>query len=193
MRALVLLPTLFVLLAPALALAAGEAEAGGHGGPDWSAIVRHSVNLLILMGVLWTFLKRPVGDYLKFRRNEVKDQLETSALLKTDAEGKYAELQERLEHFDVELQGMLDAVASDAEAERVRLIAASERGAAHTVAAARTTAQEELRRARLALQVEAIELAVGMATTSLTGAVGATDQGRLNAAYLEQVERNVAG
>ncbi len=179
------------ILAPALALASGGGEHAPAHGPDWGAIVRHTVNLVILIGLLWTFLKRPVGDFLLFRRNEVKEQLETSSQLKAQAEARYAELQERLANFDDELRTMMDAVASEAAAEQKRLLALSERSAAQIVAAARTTVGEELRRARVTLHAETAELALGMATTALTAGVGAADQDRLNADYLLQVERSV--
>ncbi len=192
MRSSLLFALPAALLLPSLALASGGGDVH-HEGPDWGAVVRHTVNLAVLIGLLWTFLKRPVGDFLMFRRNEVRDQLETSARLKADAEAKYAELQVRLGDFESEMQSMMDAVASEAQAEQKRLLALAEKSADQLVAAARITVDEELRRARVSLQAEAVELAVNMATTALTSAVGAADQNRLNATYLEQVERSVAG
>ncbi len=189
MRKLLLFAVMVLVLLPTAALAGGGAPASG---PDWGAIVRHTVNLAALIGILAYFLRRPVGDFLKFRRNEVKEQLEASSDLKADAESKYAELQERLNNFEAELQGMMDAVASDAEAEKKLLIAQAETSAAQVVAAARMTVDEELRRAHIALQAETVELAVGMATQALSEAVGKDDQKRLNSSYLEQVEGSAA-
>jgi F-type H+-transporting ATPase subunit b len=187
MRLPLLLLALVAALLPAVALAGGDAHAAAP-GPDWGSIVRHTVNLVVLLGLLYTFLKRPVGDFLKFRRNEVKDQLEASAGLKSNAEAKYAELQDRLSNFENDLQTMMDAVAADAVTEQESLLAQAEKSAAQVVAAARLTVDEELRRARTALQAEAVELAVNMARQALTEAVGKDDQTRLNAAYLAQVE-----
>lgn len=177
-------------LVPAVAHAGGGSAGGG--GPDWGAIVRHAVNLAILFGVLYTALKTPVGDFLKFRRNEVKDQLEASSRLKAEAEAKYAEMQGRIENFEAELGSQMAAVRSEAEAEQKRLIAQAEKNAEQLVAAAHVTVTEELRRARISLQAEAVDLAVNLATDALTKSVKKDDQTRLNGAYLDLVEGSVA-
>ena len=153
--------------------------------------MRHTVNLVLLLGILWTFLKRPVGDFLLFRRNEVKEQLESSARLKVEAEARYAGLQERLGNFADELGQMMDAVSEEAASEQKRLLALAEKSGEQLVQAARVTVTEELRRARVTLQAETVELAVGMAGTVLTATVGPADQNRLNETYLQQVERSV--
>lgn len=180
---------------PALALAAGggghEAAAGEHASPA-SALIRHAINLAILVGGLWFLLKRPVGDFLKFRRNEVKEQLEVSARLKSESDAKYGELQARLENFDAELSTMMAAVSEEAQAEHKRVLQRARQSAEQLDAATARTIDEELRRAQTALQSTTIELAVDLAEALLTSSVAKADQKRLTDDYLGKVKEAVA-
>ncbi len=181
---------------PALALAAGgggheAAGAGEHVSPA-SALIRHAINLLLLIGLLWWALKRPVGDFLKFRRNEVKEQLEVSARLKSESDAKYGELQARLENFEGELSTMMAAVAEEAEAEHKRVIERARQSAVQLDNATARTIEEELRRAQTTLQTTTVELAVDLAEQLLSSSVAKDDQKRLTDDYLGKVKEAVA-
>ncbi len=181
---------------PALAFAAGgggheAADAGEHASPA-SALIRHAINLAILIGVLWWALKRPVGDFLKFRRNEVKEQLEVSARLKGESDAKYAELQGRLENFEAELGKMMTAVAEEAEAEHARVLTRARQSADQLDAATARTIEEELRRSQTALQTTTVHLAIDLAEQLLSSSVAKDDQKRLTDDYLGKVKEAVA-
>ncbi len=179
----------FVLaLVPAAALAAGGGD--GHEAPhaDMAGLIRHGINLLILFGILYWALKGPLSDFLKFRKSEVKEQLEASAKAKEAAEARFAELNARLENFESELDELKDRVRTDAENERKTLVSNAERAAASMEEAAQRTIEEELRRARAELKAEAVELSVQIAEDLLTKNITDDDQARLTGDYLNRVE-----
>jgi len=161
---------------------AAHGHGDGHHAPtlDPIGLGRHALNLAILLFILGYFLKTPVADFLKFRRSEVKQQLDTSWGAKTAAEARYKELEARLEAFDSELQTMIEGVQADAELERKRILAQAERSSAQVEAAARRTVEEELRRARAALRADTVDLSLQLAGTILTGKVETADQERLS-------------
>ncbi|MCO4769939.1 MAG: hypothetical protein KDA24_07885 [Deltaproteobacteria bacterium] len=180
--------TLVVALLPVLAMAAGGGD--GHEKPhaDLPGLARHGINLLLLLGILWWALRGPLGDFLNFRRAEVKDQLDASATAKAEAEKNYAELSTRLENFEAELEELRARVRTDSENERSTLMANAEHAAAGIEEAAKRTVTEELRRARAELKAEAVELSVQIAEELLTKNITDDDQARLTGDYLSRVE-----
>jgi F-type H+-transporting ATPase subunit b len=170
--------------------AAADAHAGEHHGPelDTASLVRHSVNLAVLIGVLFFLLKTPISDFLKFRRTIIKEQLEASHEARGAAEARQSELEERLAGFDAELAGILDGVRQDAANERKRTLEQAEQAATQLEAAAHRTVEEELRRTRTELRDETVEQVVRMATELLGQTVQAKDRQRMAADYLAKVE-----
>ncbi len=161
-----------------------------HAAPEInvSSLVRHTLNLAVLLAILFAALKGPTKDFLAFRRSNVKEQLDASWNAKADADATYAELEARIDNFDAELARLMEAVREDAAAEKKKLLATAERTANQLDVAAKRSVEEELRRARGALRDQTVALATGMATDILTSAISADDQQRLNGDYLTRVE-----
>lgn len=179
---------LAIAMIPALALAAGGGDGHGPAKANLPALARHGINLLMLIGILWWALRGPLGDFLSFRRAEVKDQLEASAKAKAEAEARYAELKGRLENFEAELEELRARVRTEAENESNTLMVNAERAAKGLTEAAERTVAEELRRARAELKAEAVELSVQIAEDILTKNITDDDQARLTGDYLSRVE-----
>jgi F-type H+-transporting ATPase subunit b len=176
--------------APAHGDAHGDTQGEHHGPtPDVSGLVRHSINLALLLALLVWALRTPLGDALRFRRLEIKEQLDAAFQAKAAAEARHKELESRLARFESELKSMLSAVHDDAAAERKRLTEQAQQSAALLEAAARRSIDEELRRASTALRAEAVELATEAAARVLQAELGAADHARLHADYVQRVER----
>jgi len=182
---IITLTTTLALSLPALALAAGGAN--GPAKADYPGLLRHGINLLILIGVLYWALKGPLSDFLVFRSTEVRDQLNASLKAKEAAEAKYAELNARLENFETEITTLRNRVRADSENERSTLLSNAERAAASFEETAHRTVSEELRRARAELKAEAVELSVQIAEELLTQNINDDDQARLTGDYLNRV------
>jgi F-type H+-transporting ATPase subunit b len=173
---------------PGLAMASGGGEGHGPVEADYPGLIRHGINLLILVGVLYWALKGPLTDFLAFRRSEVKDQLDASLAAKTQAEAKFSELSARLENFEAEIAELRARVRADAESERSMLLSNAQRAAESFEQTAKRTVTEEIRRARAELKAEAVELSVQIAEELLTKNINDEDQARLTSDYLAHVE-----
>ncbi len=182
---------------PLLALAAGVEAEGAHGAAaphaDVPGLIRHGINFLILAGILYMALRGPLSDFLKFRRNEVEDQLDKSQDAKTTAEAEHAALQSRLDNFETELAALQHKMQADAAAERDALLANAARTGKQLEEAAQRTITEELRRARTELRAEAVDLSVQIAQDLLTSNITDDDQARLTSDYLVKVEETARG
>jgi F-type H+-transporting ATPase subunit b len=178
----VLIATVLVLL-PAVALASGD---GAAAGPDFAGILRHLINLAVLLGVIYLAARGPFGDFLRFRRTEVVAQLEAAEKAREEAEARAAELQERVDGFEAELATLVAMVKTEAEAEHTSIVEQARAAAVVIERGAQSTMDEELRRARTALRAEAVELAVQMAETTIKAQVDKADQSRLTKTYIQQ-------
>ncbi len=179
--------------AGALLLAADTAHAAGGAQPDIVGMLRHLLNLGLLLGFLAWVLRKPLRDFLQRRRLEVKQALDDSWDAKTRADERYQEIESRIANFEGELEKLMTDVRADADMERKTIDRRAEQAAAQLEAAAKRTVDEELRRARRELREEAIGLAVGLAGDLLTTSVGDDDQKRLTEDYLGKVGKTAQG
>jgi F-type H+-transporting ATPase subunit b len=85
------------------------------------------VNLLILLGILYYFLRRPVHEFFAQRLASVRQMLERAAKEKETATLKMAELDARLNRLDAELAGIREQANREAAAERARMKVETER------------------------------------------------------------------
>ncbi len=176
-----------------LTLSGTALAAGGSGGADIGALLRHLLNLTILLVFLGWVLRRPMGDFLQRRRLEVKEALDESWNAKSRAEEHYQEIEARIANFEGEVELLMTDVRTDADMERKAIEERSQQTAAQLESAAKRSVDEELRRARRELREEAIGLAVGLAGDLLTRSVGDDDQQRLTVDYLGKVGEAAQG
>ncbi len=177
-----LLPALAILLVGAPAQAAGG-EGAGAMTLFWQAL-----NLLIIVGVIAYFARKPIAEYLEQRRQGIQHDLENSARLLSEAETKLADWNARAERLDAEL-GEIGAISRRlAEEEREEILAAAEATAARIRSDATAAVDQELRRARATLAAEAAELAVDLAAKLVAEKVTPDDQARLFDEFLSRIE-----
>ncbi len=178
-------PAACTLFLPALARAAEE---GGHGG-GLATLLYHAINLLLLIGVVVWFARRPLQTFMAERRSGVVRNLETSEQLLREAESRLDEWQRRLANLDAELREIREASARLAEVEREEILREARALADRIRADARAAVQQEVERARARLRREAADLAVEIATELLREQVGDEDRARLADEFVESLER----
>jgi len=154
---------------------------------DVFGLLRHLLNLGILLGFLGWALRKPLSDFLQRRQLEVKEALDESWQAKAHAEERYAEIEARISNFEGELETLMSDVRADAATERKAIEARAELAASQLDAASERSVAEESRRARRELRDEAIGLAVGLAGDLLGNSVGRDDHERLTRDYLGKV------
>ena len=174
-----------------LLLVAGTAHASGDSEDEgllyefiWS-----SVNLMLLVGVLVYFGRKPIQSYFAERRRQIQDGLDSSARLLDEAETRLAEWQGRLERLDAEIEEIRGTTHRLAEAERERILADARASAERMRRDSAAAVEQEVRRARTALREEASDLAVELAERLLRETVTEGDRDRLVDEFVEHVGR----
>jgi len=169
------------VVAPASAWAAG-----GEGGADliWSV-----VNLLLLLGVLVGFARKPVRAWFRERRDRIRLELDSAAKLRQEAEDRYARWQRQLLDLDTQLASIRATSRERAAAERDRILADARASAERIKRDARVAVEHEVRRAREQLRREASDLSIQLATEILNGQVTDADRKRLVDEFIAKVEQ----
>ena len=176
-----------LVLAPAVAFAAGgEHHAAPHGIP-WAKLAFSTVNLAIFIAILRSFAWPGIRQTLISRRSEVVDLLEKAAKTKAESEQLRKESQERLANLDVELNEMRRQTLADIAAERERILEATRKVAEAIRRDAQRAAEQEVRNAEGLLRAEVAAQALAIAERLAKQRVGPNEQRRFVSEFLEQV------
>ncbi len=176
--------------AAALLCVAGPAwaESEGHGG-GMRDLLFSALNLVLLLGVLVYFARKPLADFFSVRRAGSEADLKAAAYLRADAEARYAKWQRRLVDLESELAAIRQTASARAAAEREHSLADATAAAERIRRDATAAVDQELRRARAQLREAAANLAVELASETLKRQVNAADQDRLLDDFVQTIER----
>lgn len=178
----------FVLVGTLALAGTAAAESGGEHGGGAGDLLWHAVNLVLILGVIAYFARKPLSEYLEQRRQDIQENLETSERLLSEAESKLTEWNERAARLDAELDEIRENSRRLAQEERDRILAQARATAQRIRNDAQAAVDQELRRARLELSAEAADLAVDLAARLISEKVGEEDQEQLFDEFLSRVE-----
>ena len=181
------------LIFAGIAHASGGGE-GAHGGSE-DALTRtiyQGLNLVLLLGVLFYFGRKPIAEFFASRREAIRAELSEAASLLSQAEQRNAELQRRLVDLDAELQDIREAARRRAEEEAERILSDAQAAADRIRRDARSAVALELRRAQAELRDEAADLALELAAQKLQDHVGDADRDRLVDEFIVRVESSAS-
>jgi F-type H+-transporting ATPase subunit b len=145
----------------------------------------------VLLGVLFYFGRRAVGDALRQRSLAVRNALAEAARERDEAKQREAEIEARLGRFESELASMRETAQTDAKLEEEKLIERAHEAAARIAETAQRNIRDETVRAQVALRGEAVGLAVQLAEESLRGNLKTDDHRRLARQFLDSLEEGV--
>jgi F-type H+-transporting ATPase subunit b len=164
------------------------AAGGGEDGVAKDLLYR-VINLLILIGVLVYFARKPIQGFFSDRRNQIRDSLNNASELCRRAESRYSKWQRKLADLEEELSSIRETARERAEREREQILADARAAAERIRNDARSAVDQELRRAKAQLRDEASELAVELAAGILQEQVTTQDRERLFDEFIERIER----
>jgi F-type H+-transporting ATPase subunit b len=178
------------LLAAGPALAAGGAD-DGHGGEAASHVgelLWQALNLVILIGVLVVFARKPIKAFFADRRKRIGKDLSDAAALLAQAESRYAQWQHKLIDLDAAIARIKKEGRARAEDDRAAIIAEAQTLAERIHRNAVATVEQELRRAQTELRKEAAILAIELAEGILREKLEDGDRDRLLDEFITRVE-----
>jgi F-type H+-transporting ATPase subunit b len=181
--------SLFVLVLGLIGATTVLASGGGHEEGPWTVarLIWRVINTLALVALLVYFLKKPLVTFFTERRDQIKKDLDDAREQREKAERLIKDYELKIAGMEQELQGMRAELAKVADAESRKVVANAERMSASMVEAAKTAAEQEVRKARITLKNEAVEMAVQLAETMIRETIKDEDRMRIVDDYLAKV------
>ncbi len=145
------------------------------------------VNFAILLYILYKLMWKKMKSFFAGRREGIQASLEEAEVVKADAEKKFKEYDEKIKKAEEEIQGISAMIKAQGEEEKKRIIADAERASVKMKEDAKARMEQELKKAKNELRLEASELAVQMAEDILKKKVTKEDHEGMVREYLDRM------
>ncbi|MCA1633328.1 MAG: ATP synthase F0 subunit B [Acidobacteria bacterium] len=161
-------------------------------GPGWQEFVPMStlarvVNLLLFVGVLSYFLRRPLGEAFRARREGIRAELVRAQEERNAALAKLEEVEGRLSQLDAEVEAIRVQARKEAADERARIERTTEEDARKLREQAQREIESASKAARAELRVYAAEQSVLLAEEMIRRDIRPEDDTRLMSEYVEEL------
>ena len=130
---------------------------------NWRYVFEHTVNLLILLGVLVYFLKDSVKNFLTERKGSISSEIDHAQHTITEAKKKYEEYADKLKGIENEINSIKDSIVKQGETEREEIVKQANIASENIKKEAQETIQFEANRAKQEIQSDVITLALSIA------------------------------
>ena len=150
-----LLLLLFLVLFASTALAAEEPSGG-----SWTAwmMLWRVIDFLACVVLIAYFVKKPLSNFFSERQAQIRKDLEDAREQRDRAERTIGEYEKKISQMEQELEKMRGELRKAADAESVKVVSNADRMATSMIEAARLAAEQEVRKARIALRNESVDL-----------------------------------
>lgn len=178
-----------VAIAAALLLLAQPAFAasGGAGGFDWLSWGVSIVNLLIFLGILYKFAGPGITKHFEGRRAQLLENLDEARALREEAEARLEEYSARLDSLEAERKALLDEYHMQGEREKKRIIEEAKAQVDKMRADAKTSVEQEIKKAVASLERQMVEQAVEQAESIARAELDAGRQKALLDSYTKEL------
>lgn len=174
--------------------AAEAAHGGGHGGGGLGLtpeklkdLAWRAMNFAALLIILIKFLKKPIVDGLRGRRQGIREEFDDLESQRSVAENQYQEYASRLNGLDAELKKMVETAVAQGEVEKERIIAEANDAAEQIKRQAEMAVTNAVAEAKVKLKNEVADQAAVMAEEIIKNNLQADDQVTLVEGYLAKV------
>ncbi len=145
------------------------------------------VNFIILLYILYKLMWKKMKSFFAGRREGIQASLDEAEVVKADAEKKFKEYDEKIKKAEEEIQGISAMIKAQGEEEKKSIIADAERTSVKMKEDAKARMEQELKKAKNELRLEASELAVQMAEDILKKKVTKEDHEGMVREYLDRM------
>jgi F-type H+-transporting ATPase subunit b len=180
-RALPLFILAFAVLLPTIAFASD----GGDSGMKWKVI--NFIVLIIAVGFLW---KKIIKGILIKRSKDIEAKLAEAELKRLEAEKLLAEYKQKESGFAALISEAEARIKKDIDVEKEKIKAEAAVMVEKLKEQARFTSEEEIKRVRRELKIEAADIAMKMAMEIINREIKPDDQDRLVKTHIDKMRLN---
>ena len=137
------------------------------------------INFFILAAILFKVLSKPLTSYLLSRHNAVKEKIKETNRLLAEAEALKRTYEEKLAKLDEELMAFKNAVMSEAEKEKARILAEATQFTSKMKEQARMTYEQEMRDVKSKIKEDVAQLTIENAEKLIAEKMGKPDHEKM--------------
>lgn len=130
---------------------------------NWRYVFEHTVNLVILLGVLVYFLKDSVRNFLVERKGSISSEIDHAQHTITEAKSKYEEYAQKLKGIEDEINNIKESIVKQGQTEREEILRQASIASENIKKEAQETIEFEAARAKQEIQSEVVTLALAIA------------------------------
>lgn len=184
MKKFLLINTIILSLGASLSFASG----GSHSAPQVSDLLFPFINFVILLMLLYFFLRSKAVDFFRSRSTNIKVDIEKSKEMYADAYRKYEEIEGKLKNADIEGKELLKSLKDEAELEKKHMVKAASEFSEKLKSDSERIINNELKKATRRLKKETVNLATMLAKQELQKEMSAEQQKQLGAEFVDQLK-----
>ncbi len=179
----------YFAVVPAILLSASNAMAASEGGSSWTPwlLLWRVINTVALLALLVYFVKKPLVNFFQERKANIVRELEEAKEKRDEAIQLIEEYKLKMAGMEQELAKMSAELKKASESDSQKLVATAEELASSMIESAKMTAEQEVRKARILLKNEAVEMAMSMAEALIKEKINDQDRKRIVEDYLVKV------
>ena len=136
---------------------------GGGGQFNWSFVIKHALNLAILIGILVYFLRIPIKGALEKRRSNLSREIDEAKQSIETAKVKYDEYSQKLDQLGTEIAELKDSISKLGETEKDEIITNARQTCELIKKDSKETIELEAFRAKQEIQEEVVKNSLEMA------------------------------
>jgi F-type H+-transporting ATPase subunit b len=165
----------------------GEHEGEHQEGIDPKTLGLQLLNFGVLLFILIKFGGGAINKSLRARHEQLKADMEEAARLRTAAELRFKEQEQRLANLEHELDEMRRGILAEAESEKARIIAAAEEKARRVQEETRFQLEQQVKEAELRFRAEVAQASLQIADQLLRRSVNGGDEQRLAQSFVAEL------
>ena len=178
------------LVATLLVSGAAFASEGTGTANQWVNLALRIINILIFVGIIWTFAGKAIKGALCGRREKLANELKELEERKAQAAAELAAMKERVAKVEADCEAVMEEYRIQAETQRAAIIEKANAAARQITEQAKRTAESEMRLIVADMRAELADLVTDAAEKKLLRTLDNTEQEKLIDKYLTKVVLN---
>lgn len=168
-----------------------EAAFASSGGEGAGAVFFWKVmNFILLMALVCYVWVKYVASMLDKRSEEINNAIEEAGKSRDEALARFRDYEQKVSLIDKKIEEIRETLTHEAALEKIKIIKEAEAAAVRIKEAAKYTAEQELKNAKLELRAEAAALAIELAEEFVKKNLTPKDQERLVKEYVTSLKLN---
>jgi len=167
---------------------ASESAHGGHEEIPVKTIIYQTINVTIMFAALFYFLKNPVKDFFKQKKDLFLSFAERAQSQRQAAEEQHQEIKVKLTKLESTADESISRAKAEAADLKKQLIDEANSLSKRIKTEAETTAKLEIEKAKNHLREEMIKEATALARNQMSTKVSTEDHKRLQGEFIESIQ-----